>query len=65
MTRDYHDHEHRKMVTLRRERALQRREIRGPGESRQSAASPTSLAVKTVDPYIRRMIDAALDDREK
>lgn len=44
-------------------RALERPELRQPSASRQPAVSPTAMAVKTVDPAIRALIDAALARR--
>ncbi len=53
-----------KRATARREGALARNELRGPSEPRQSAAGPTSHAVKSVDPSTRDAIDRFLASKK-
>lgn len=44
-------------------KALDRPELRIASEPRRSASGPVSAALKTVDPEIRALIDAALAGR--
>ena len=63
MPRDFNSRERALKSKARRDHALARRDLREPSEPRETAASPTSFAVKTVDSETRRMIDAALAAR--
>lgn len=47
-------------MTSRRQRALNRPELRHSTTPRVSSAGPTSAAIKVVDPDMRRMIDEAV-----
>lgn len=48
----------------KRQGALDRVELRGPSEPRQSAAGATSAPIKTTDPETTRLIADALARRE-
>lgn len=65
MPRDYRASENRKLARASRARALLRPEMLYPTEPRAAAAGPTSLAVKVVDPELRRMIDEAIARRNR
>jgi hypothetical protein len=65
MPRDYRPRELALKNRARRDNALARRDLREPSAARQAATSPTSFAVKAVDPDVRRMIDEALARRVK
>lgn len=49
----------------RRQRALNRTELRYASEPRRPASGSTSFPVKVVDPDVQRMIDEALAKRGK
>lgn len=51
------------MAQAARQRALFRPEMLMPSEPRKSADGAMSMAVKTIDPDVRRMIDEALARR--
>lgn len=65
MPRDLKSHEHKKMARVRRDKALNRIELREPTTPRVSAAGPTSMAIKAEDPATRRMIDEAVAKRAR
>lgn len=64
MPRDLRARENQKRSKARREGALARNELRGPSDPRQSAAGPTSHAVKAVDPSTREAIDRFLASKK-
>lgn len=60
MSRNHRPGEIARMAKAKRDKALERGELRGPSEPRTPAAGPTSFALKAEDPTIRKMIDEAL-----
>lgn len=53
-----------KNAMAKRSDALARRELSYPTDPRQAPASPTSMAIKTVDAATRALIDDALKGRK-
>lgn len=49
----------------RRDKALQRAELRGPSMPHTAPDGPTSAPIKMVDPDIRKMIDDAIAQRRQ
>lgn len=60
MPRDYRAHENAKMAKAKRQIALERNELRGPGTPHVSAAGPTSAPIKLADPGDAALIEAFL-----
>lgn len=65
MPRDIRANENQRRAKGRRAAALARVELGQTTVPRESAAGPTSMAVKAEDPAIRAMIDAALAKRSE
>ena len=63
MPRDYRARENMLIARERRQRALNRTELRYASEPRAPAQGSTSFPVKVIDPEVQRMIDEALAKR--
>ena len=60
-----HDRKGDRLARTRYLDALDRPELRHPTSPRAPAAGPTSMAVKVQDPETRRLIDEALERRNR
>jgi hypothetical protein len=60
MTRDFRSRTNDKRRRARRDSAMERGEIEQPTTPRESAAGPTSMAVKADDPVLRAQIEDAM-----
>lgn len=64
MTRGLSSRQNAARAKAGRQIAINRSELRQPSQPRETAAGPTSLAVKAVDPATREMIEAFLARRK-
>lgn len=64
MPRDNAARSNARHAKAKRATALARIELGQPSTSRTAAAGPTSMAVKTCDPALRAIIDAAVAKRD-
>lgn len=65
MSRHLSADERRKAAKAKRDYALRRDELREASVPRASAASPTAMGVKVIDPDLRAMIDAAVAKKKE
>lgn len=63
MPRDYRANENERKAKARRAHALSRTELGQPTTPRTSAAGPTSMGIKAIDPETTRMVEEFLAAR--